>query len=198
MATMRMRATGPSMDTSLAPALDAYLNAMGTTPLLTAGEELELAEHVAAGKRAQVCLRAGAWVSEAEQERLGALVMWGEAARQQLIQANLRLVMSIAKKYVGRGLALLDLTQEGNIGLNRAVEKFDHTKGHRFSTYATWWIRQAVSRACLDRGRLIRLPVHLDEQCRRIRRRHTSSNRRLGGSRRWPRSRRRWEWWRAR
>jgi RNA polymerase primary sigma factor len=167
MATMRMRA-GPA-DTSLAPAIDAYLNAMGMTPLLTAGKELELAEHVAAGKRAQACLNVAAWVSVAERERLDVLVAQGEAAREQLITANLRLVVSIAKKYVGRGLALLDLIQEGNIGLMRAVEKFDYTKGHRFSTYATWWIRQAVSRACSDTGRLIRLPVHLEELHRRVR-----------------------------
>jgi RNA polymerase primary sigma factor len=168
MTTMRMRTT-PAADTPLAPAIDAYLNAMGMTPLLTAGEELELAEHVAAGKRAQACLSVGAWVSTEERERLSRLIAQGEAAREQLITANLRLVVSIAKKYVGRGLALLDLIQEGNIGLMRAVEKFDHTKGHRFSTYATWWIRQAVTRACTDRGRLIRLPVHLEELHRRVR-----------------------------
>jgi RNA polymerase primary sigma factor len=168
MTTMRMR-TAPAADTPLAPAVDAYLNAMGMTPLLTPGEERELAEHVTAGKRAQVCLSAGAWVTAVERERLSTLVTRGEAAREQLITANLRLVVSIAKKYVGRGLALLDLIQEGNIGLMRAVEKFDHTKGHRFSTYATWWIRQGVARACSDTGRLIRLPVHLEELHRRVR-----------------------------
>jgi RNA polymerase primary sigma factor len=168
MATMTMRRAEPAADTPLAPAIDAYLNAMGMTPLLTAGEELELAEHVAAGKRAQACLAAQATASTADVQRLQALVMRGEAAREQLITANLRLVVSIAKKYVGRGLALLDLIQEGNIGLMRAVEKFDYTKGHRFSTYATWWIRQGVTRACSDRGRLIRLPVHLEELHRRV------------------------------
>src|SRR3712207_1382942 len=158
MATMRSRAV-ESADTSLA--IDAYLNAMGLTPLLTVGEERELAEHLAAGKRAKACLSAGAWASAAERERLSMLVRRGEAAREQLITANLRLVVSIAKKYVGRGLALLDLIQEGNIGLMRAVEKFDYTKGNRFSTYATWWIRQAVTRSIAEQGRTIRLPVQI-------------------------------------
>jgi len=153
------------------PALDSiehYLQEIGRVPLLSAAEEVELAERLARGTAAAQRLAA----SEALNLPLGAAleddVADGEAARRQLIQANLRLVVSVAKKYVGRGLTLLDLIQEGNLGLMRAVEKFDYTRGLRFSTYATWWIRQGMSRALAEQSRTIRLPVHLSDSVGRV------------------------------
>jgi len=145
-----------------------YLQEIGRVPLLSAAEEVELADRIARGTAAAQRLTTSEALSLAVRAALAADVADGAAARRQLIQANLRLVVSIAKKYVGHGLALLDLIQEGNLGLMRAVEKFDSTRGHRFSTYATWWIRQAVSRALAEQSRTIRLPVHLSDSVSRV------------------------------
>jgi RNA polymerase primary sigma factor len=144
-----------------------YLRGIGKVPLLTAVQEVELSQRVEAG------LFAGHRLSEKGLPRryrkdLQWLIQDGEKAKQHLLEANLRLVVSVAKRYVGRGLPLLDLVQEGNLGLIRAVEKFDYTKGFKFSTYATWWIRQAITRALADQGRTIRVPVHMTEQINRI------------------------------
>jgi RNA polymerase primary sigma factor len=156
------------------PVLDAvqhYLQEIGRVSLLTASEEIELAERMERGDAAHLRLN-NAEEPRSPQLRLAleADIHSGVEARRHLIQANLRLVVSIAKKYVGRGLSLLDLIQEGNIGLMRAVEKFDHRKGNRFSTYATWWIRQAVTRAIAEQGRTIRLPVHMSESVGQVKR----------------------------
>jgi len=153
-----------------------YLHEIGRVPLLSAAEEVALAVRIEAGSAAASQLADLAAAGEsttldhAEHRRLRRHVEDGEAAKAHLTNANLRLVVSIAKRYVGRGLMLLDLVQEGNIGLMRAVEKFDHTKGFKFSTYATWWIRQAVTRAIADQGRTIRIPVHMVESMNRVQR----------------------------
>jgi len=155
------------------PALDSvqhYLQEIGRVSLLSAAEEVELAERMERGKAATVRLASAEVLSAQLRTALRADVFSGHDARRHLIQANLRLVVSIAKKYVGRGLALLDLIQEGNIGLMRAVEKFDYHKGNRFSTYATWWIRQAVTRSIAEQGRTIRLPVHMSESVGQVKR----------------------------
>ena len=117
----------------------------------------------------------------------------GEAAQEYLVRANSRLVISVAKKYIGRGVPFLDLIQEGNIGLIRAARKFEWQRGHKFSTYATWWIRQAVSRAVADQGRTIRVPVHMGDQINRMRRVQTQIAQQLGASRQWKRSPRKWK-----
>ncbi len=142
-----------------------YLREIGKVPLLTAHDEVELAKAIEAGLFAREmqhgsCAMVGAGPSGAE---LTMIADQGDRARQRLIEANLRLVVSIAKRYIGRGLVFLDLIQEGNLGLIRAVEKFDYTKGYKFSTYATWWIRQAITRAMADQARTIRIPVHMVE-----------------------------------
>jgi RNA polymerase primary sigma factor len=145
--------------------ISLYLREIGRIPLLTMEEEIELAKQMERGQLAQRCLTSG------EQENRALLEQQarkGEAARKHLIKANSRLVVSVAKKYVGRGVPLLDLIQEGNIGLIRAVHKFDYRRGFKFSTYATWWIRQAVSRAIADQGRTIRVPVHMHDQISRL------------------------------
>jgi RNA polymerase primary sigma factor len=155
------------------PALDSvqhYLQEIGRVSLLSAAEEVELAERMERGKAATVRLASVEILSAQLRTALRADIYSGQDARRHLIQANLRLVVSIAKKYVGRGLALLDLIQEGNIGLMRAVEKFDYHKGNRFSTYATWWIRQAVTRSIAEQGRTIRLPVHMSESVGQVKR----------------------------
>jgi len=145
----------------------AYLNGIGRTKLLTAAQEVELASKIEAGLFAEECLNRGTYAGEPiEAELAGDLstvVREGRAAKAHLLEANLRLVVSIAKRYTGRGMAFLDLIQEGNLGLIRAVEKFDYTKGYKFSTYATWWIRQAITRAMADQARTIRIPVHMVE-----------------------------------
>ncbi|MEU3016143.1 MULTISPECIES: RNA polymerase sigma factor RpoD [unclassified Nocardiopsis] len=141
-----------------------YLREIGRVPLLTAREEVDLAKAVEAGLYAQRL--APDQVRSADE--LAALVEEGGRAKRRLIEANLRLVVSIAKRYMGRGLLFLDLIQEGNLGLIRAVEKFDHTKGFKFSTYATWWIRQAITRAIADQARTIRIPVHMVETINRL------------------------------
>jgi RNA polymerase primary sigma factor len=142
-----------------------YLNEIGTYPLLDASDEVRLGQAMEEGRLAAAALTAAgdAGLDPAEQARLQSLVAAGAAARTRFIQSNLRLVVSIAKRYQSSGLPLLDLIQEGNLGLIRAVEKFEHRKGFKFSTYATWWIRQAISRAVADKGRTIRVPVHMVE-----------------------------------
>jgi len=155
------------------PTLDSvqhYLQEIGRVSLLSASQEVELAERIERGKAAMRRLQSTEEMSPQLRMALRSDVISGEEARRHLIQANLRLVVSIAKKYVGRGLSLLDLIQEGNIGLMRAVEKFDYHKGNRFSTYATWWIRQAVTRAIAEQGRTIRLPVHMSESVGQVKR----------------------------
>ena len=147
--------------------ISLYLKEIGRVPLLTAEEEVELAKRMERGELAQQRLDEG--VDDAvEYEQLLWEVRDGERAQEHLIKANSRLVVSVAKKYVGRGVPFLDLIQEGNIGLIRAVNKFDYTRGYKFSTYATWWIRQAVTRAIADQGRTIRVPVHMYEQINRL------------------------------
>ncbi|MDQ7906489.1 RNA polymerase sigma factor SigB [Phytohabitans sp. ZYX-F-186] len=145
----------------------AYLNGIGRTKLLTAVQEVELAKRIEAGLFAEEKL-ADAALPPAIREDLTTIAVEGRAAKDHLLEANLRLVVSIAKRYTGRGMAFLDLIQEGNLGLIRAVEKFDYTKGYKFSTYATWWIRQAITRAMADQARTIRIPVHMVEQVNRM------------------------------
>ncbi|WP_173055363.1 RNA polymerase sigma factor SigB [Phytohabitans houttuyneae] len=145
----------------------AYLNGIGRTKLLTAVQEVELAKRIEAGLFAEEKL-ADAALPPAVREDLATIAVEGRAAKDHLLEANLRLVVSIAKRYTGRGMAFLDLIQEGNLGLIRAVEKFDYTKGYKFSTYATWWIRQAITRAMADQARTIRIPVHMVEQVNRM------------------------------
>ncbi len=140
-----------------------YLREIGRVPLLTAEDEVELAKAIEAGLFAEEKLHRGFSWPGAGRGDLAVLAGEGLRAKQRLIEANLRLVVSIAKRYIGRGLSFLDLIQEGNLGLIRAVEKFDYTKGYKFSTYATWWIRQAITRAIADQARTIRIPVHMVE-----------------------------------
>ncbi len=144
----------------------AYLNGIGRTKLLSAEQEVDLARRIEAGLYADEVLPG---VSDAQTRAdLCTVIREGRAAKDHLLEANLRLVVSIAKRYTGRGMAFLDLIQEGNLGLIRAVEKFDYTKGYKFSTYATWWIRQAITRAMADQARTIRIPVHMVEQVNRM------------------------------
>nr|WP_320064940.1 RNA polymerase sigma factor SigB [Micromonospora sp. RTGN7] len=146
----------------------AYLNGIGRTKLLTAAQEVELSRRIEAGLFAEEKLATCTPVSADLRADLKLIVAEGRAAKDHLLEANLRLVVSIAKRYTGRGMAFLDLIQEGNLGLIRAVEKFDYTKGFKFSTYATWWIRQAITRAMADQARTIRIPVHMVEQVNRM------------------------------
>ncbi|GAB3083633.1 RNA polymerase sigma factor SigB [Micromonospora schwarzwaldensis] len=146
----------------------AYLNGIGRTKLLTAAQEVELSRRIEAGLFAEEKLATCTPVSDELRADLALVAAEGRAAKDHLLEANLRLVVSIAKRYTGRGMAFLDLIQEGNLGLIRAVEKFDYTKGFKFSTYATWWIRQAITRAMADQARTIRIPVHMVEQVNRM------------------------------
>ena len=149
-----------------------YLKEIGKVSLLTAAEEIDLAMKIEAGVAATEELEKaeeeGVELERRERRRLSRVEQVGLDAKQQLIEANLRLVVSIAKRYVGRGMLFLDLIQEGNLGLIRAVEKFDYTKGFKFSTYATWWIRQAITRAIADQARTIRIPVHMVETINKL------------------------------
>jgi RNA polymerase primary sigma factor len=145
-----------------------YLREIGRVPLLCAAEEVHYAIAMEKGEHAMLDLTQRVRISPEERARLEAEVECGELARRRLTEANLRLVVSVAKKYIGRGMSLLDLIQEGNIGLIRAVEKFDYTKGYKFSTYATWWIRQAITRAIADQARTIRIPVHMVETINKL------------------------------
>ena len=149
-----------------------YLKEIGRVPLLSASEEIDLAMKIEAGVEASEELdrveEEGIELTRRQRRRLTRIENVGLDAKQQLIEANLRLVVSIAKRYVGRGMLFLDLIQEGNLGLIRAVEKFDYTKGFKFSTYATWWIRQAITRAIADQARTIRIPVHMVETINKL------------------------------
>ena len=152
-----------------------YLKEAGRVPLLTAAEEVMLAKRMEAAEfaraRLEDCEESHALeLSWSQEQGLRATMLDGEQAQEHLIRANARLVISVAKKYIGRGVPFLDLIQEGNIGLIRATNKFEYQRGHKFSTYATWWIRQAVSRAVADQGRTIRVPVHMGDQLNRMRR----------------------------
>jgi RNA polymerase primary sigma factor len=144
-----------------------YLKEMARVPLLSTQEEIRLAKLLERGEAAQRRLSKDGHDPE-ERSRLEQVIDEGRAAREHLIKANTRLVVSIAKKYMGRGVPFLDLIQEGNLGLMKAVEKFDYTRGYRFSTYATWWIRQTITRAIADQGRTIRVPVHMSDRIRRL------------------------------
>ncbi len=165
----KARSTSGATRTDSADPVRRYLHEIGQVPLLSGADEVRLASAMEAGLAAQAMLdeRTGTGRGD-EVVRLRALVEEGNAARQVLISSNLRLVVSIAKRYSGRGMALLDLVQEGNLGLMRAVEKFDHRKGFKFSTYATWWIRQAITRAIADQSRTIRIPVHMVETINQV------------------------------
>ena len=156
-----------------------YLKEVGRVPLLTAEEEVELAQRIERGRLAREELAKGN-VSPRRRRDLQRLIEDGWAAREHLITANSRLVISVAKKYMGRGVPFLDLIQEGNIGLIRAAKKFDYRRGHKFSTYATWWIRQAVTRAIADQGRTIRVPVHMGDQINKLLRVQHQLTQRLG------------------
>ena len=161
------RSDDPSGGTS--DTVRMYLKEIGRVSLLTAEDERDLAKRIESGRFATEKLAAEGGAPDVTQQRvLRRQVRDGDDARDQLIRANLRLVVSIAKRYVGRGMLFLDLIQEGNLGLMRAVEKFDYTKGFKFSTYATWWIRQAITRAIADQARTIRIPVHMVESMNRV------------------------------
>jgi RNA polymerase primary sigma factor len=171
--TRSSRTSAAMAATPLAPdPIRQYLKEIGRVPLLDARQEVDLAKKIEAGVAATAALEQaeadGVTLETAELKRLRRLETVGTAARKHMIAANLRLVVSIARKHANRGLPLLDLIQEGSLGLIRAVEKFDYTRGFKFSTYATWWIRQAVSRAIADHGRTIRIPVHMVETINRV------------------------------
>ena len=144
-----------------------YLKEMARVPLLSLDEEVQLAMKLCAAQDARRKLRRNGHDLD-ERDKLEGVIEDGRLAREHLIKANTRLVVSIAKKYMGRGVPFLDLIQEGNLGLMKAVEKFDYTRGYRFSTYATWWIRQTITRAIADQGRTIRVPVHMSDRIRRL------------------------------
>ena len=144
-----------------------YLKEMARVPLLTTEQEVRLAQQLEKGKAARIKLSKNGH-NENTRQRLEKSIEEGRVAREHLIKANTRLVVSIAKKYIGRGVPFLDLIQEGNLGLMKAVEKFDYSRGFRFSTYATWWIRQTITRAIADQGRTIRVPVHMSDRIRRL------------------------------
>jgi RNA polymerase sigma factor (sigma-70 family) len=173
---------GPDLDevATSADLVRVYLNEIGKVALLTAADEVELAKRIEAGLYASHLLTSRNDFSAPRKRELRAIVLDGERAKDHLLRANLRLVVSLAKRYTGHGMPFLDLIQEGNLGLIRAVEKFDYTKGFKFSTYATWWIRQAISRAMADQSRTIRLPVHLVEQVNKLQRIRREMNQELG------------------
>ncbi|MFZ9629421.1 MAG: RNA polymerase sigma factor RpoD [Ilumatobacteraceae bacterium] len=160
-----------AMDGATGDTVRMYLKEIGRVDLLAADDERRLATAIVQGNEAAVTLdevHGGRAADPSEQRRLIRTVQVGQRAKSELIQANLRLVVSIAKRYSGRGMQFLDLIQEGNLGLMRAVDKFDHTKGFKFSTYATWWIRQAITRSIADQARTIRIPVHMVESMNRV------------------------------
>ncbi|MEX0865495.1 MAG: RNA polymerase sigma factor [Acidimicrobiia bacterium] len=159
-----------------------YLNEIGRYPLLTAQQEVELALQMESGQKARARLANEEGLSNEDRSFLEHEVVMGEGAHRQLVQSNLRLVVALARRYVGRGMALLDLIQEGNVGLIRAVERFDYRRGFKFSTYATWWIRQSISRAIADQGRTIRMPIHVLDAVNKVTRSQRELTQVLGRS----------------
>ena len=157
-----------------------YLKSIGSTSLLTAEQEVDLAKRIEAGLFAEHKLETETGLSKSYRRDLQAVAEDGRRAKAHMLEANLRLVVSVAKKYSDRGLSLLDVVQEGNLGLIRAVEKFDYTKGYKFSTYAMWWIRQAIQRGFADSARTIRLPVHVLEMLSKLSRVERDMHQRLG------------------
>jgi RNA polymerase primary sigma factor len=168
-AAAEVRQATSDQQTGVGDSVRLYLQQIGETDLLTMQGEVDLAKRMELAKLAEEELATTELVPLRRRRELQALVHDGERARAHLIQANLRLVVSVAKRYVGRGLSFLDLIQEGNIGLMKATDKFDYKRGFKFSTYATWWIRQAITRAISDQSRTIRLPVHVGETINRVR-----------------------------
>jgi RNA polymerase primary sigma factor len=165
----RLRRSGPRTEGTTSDGVRMYLREIGQVDLLTGDDERRLAQLIEAGHLSAARIdEAGDSLDSVETRRLMRAVQRGERAKSELTQANLRLVVSIAKRYSGRGMQLLDLIQEGNLGLMRAVDKFDHSKGFKFSTYATWWIRQAITRSIADQARTIRIPVHMVEHMNRV------------------------------
>ena len=148
--------------------ISLYLKEMARVPLLTPAEEIMLAKSLEKGRKAQKRLGRNGYNTEEDKLRLRRFIREGDKSRDHLIKANTRLVVSIAKKYMGQGVPFSDLIQEGNLGLMKAVEKFDYRRGYKFSTYATWWIRQAITRALADQGRTIRVPVHMSDRIRKL------------------------------
>jgi RNA polymerase sigma factor (sigma-70 family) len=178
MAAIRTKTETPDKDL-----VGAYLDAIGRTPLLDAEQEVELSKAIEAGLYAERLLEDGGLpdgVSDVSTQELEELVEQGLVAKQRFVEANLRLVVSLARKYPTDSLPLIDLIQEGNLGLMRAVEKFDYRRGYKFSTYATWWIRQAIGRGLSHTARAIRLPVHVEEELSRLRRAERTLARELG------------------
>lgn len=169
----------PLADADIDDSVGLYLKEIGRIPLLTREQEVLLAKRIERGRKASEVFAAGG-VNENHHDELQILIEDGWAAREHLLTANSRLVISVAKKYIGRGVPFLDLVQEGNIGLIRAAKKFDYHRGHKFSTYATWWIRQAVTRAIADQGRTIRVPVHMGDQINKMLRARHQLTQRLG------------------
>ncbi len=175
------RAPAAVVDTAAGvDAVRLYLNEIGRVDLLDQQREVDLAKRVDAGLAAAAMLGPGVGLRPGQRARLRRIARLGQRAKQDMIEANLRLVVSIAKRHVGRGLQFTDVIQEGNLGLMRAVDKFDYTRGYKFSTYATWWIRQMISRAIADQSRTIRIPVHLVETMNRISRVERNLVQRLG------------------
>ncbi|RAY16047.1 RNA polymerase subunit sigma [Actinomadura craniellae] len=174
------RAKGTKVETPDKDLVGAYLDAIGRTPLLDAQQEVDLAKAIEGGLYAEHLLEEGPFPGGTSPEELQAVVDAGLRAKQRFVEANLRLVVSIARKYPTDALPLIDLIQEGNLGLMRAVEKFDYRRGFKFSTYATWWIRQAIGRGLSHTARTIRLPVHVEEELSRLRRAERSLGRELG------------------
>jgi RNA polymerase nonessential primary-like sigma factor len=177
---VEIRSTDLDEAATSADLVRVYLNEIGKVALLSAVDEVELAKRIEAGLYAGHLLDSASSLKPARRRELRLIVADGERAKDHLLRANLRLVVSLAKRYTGHGMPFLDLIQEGNLGLIRAVEKFDYTKGFKFSTYATWWIRQAISRAMADQSRTIRLPVHLVEQVNKMQRIRRELNQGLG------------------
>ena len=164
LAWLSEHAEAPSAGDPVNDTVKEYLKQIGQVPGLSAEQEAELAQRIEAGRQAEKKLaEGGPNLSTGQRIDLEWIAEVGTRAKNHLLEANLRLVVSLAKRYTGRGMLFLDLIQEGNLGLIRAVEKFDYTKGYKFSTYATWWIRQAITRAMADQARTIRIPVHMVE-----------------------------------
>jgi RNA polymerase primary sigma factor len=184
---MRLTEEGPGVteefievsQISVSDPVRLYLNEIGRYSLLTSQQEVELAMQMEAGQRAQARL-AEDGLNEEDKSFLQHEMDMGDAAHDQLVQSNLRLVVALARRYVGRGMALLDLIQEGNVGLMRAVERFDYRRGFKFSTYATWWIRQAISRAIADQGRTIRMPIHVLDSVNKLTRAQRELTQQMG------------------